>query len=147
MKCDGQNFLSFWAAFCHFTSLTTRKFWKTKKNAWSIFILNKCTINDNQIMYVSWDIECDRQNFFVILDHFLPFFSPNNSKYQHFEKTKKTSGDIIILTSVPKIRIICYTVPQIWRVTDIIIFYFGLLFPLLPSPPLPLTAWKMKISK
>ena len=41
-------------------------------------------------------------------------------------------GDIMILhkcTSVPKIMIICYTVPEIWGVTDaIVIFHFGLFF-------------------
>ena len=35
--------------------------------------------------------------FFVILDHFLPFYPPNNPKNQNFEKMKKTPGDIIIL--------------------------------------------------
>ena len=37
------------------------------------------------------------QNFFVTLDHFLPFYPPNNPKNQNFEKLKKTPGDIIIL--------------------------------------------------
>ena len=37
-------------------------------------------------------------------------------------------------TSVPKIMIICYTVPEIWHVTYVIfIFHFGLFFALLPS--------------
>ena len=46
-------------------------------------------------------------------------------------------------TSVPKLMIICFTVPEIWCVTDVIvIFHFGLFFVLLP-----LTARKMKISK
>ena len=32
--------------------------------------------------------------------------------------------------------IICYTVPEIWCVTDaIVIFHFGLFFALLPPPP------------
>ena len=40
--------------------------------------------------------------------------------------------------------IIYFTVPEIWRVTDIIvIFYFGLFFALLK----PLTAQKIKIKK
>ena len=51
---------------------------------------------------------------------------------------KKTPGDIIIL-HIPKIMIICYTLPEMWGVTDVIvIFYFGLLFALL----IPLTAPK-----
>ena len=39
--------------------------------------------------------------------------------------------------------IICYTVPWIWCVTDVVIFHFGLFF---ATPP-PLTAQKIKISK
>ena len=49
--------------------------------------------------------------FFLILDHFLPFYTPspnhppppppprqsNNPENQNFEKMKKTTGDIIIL--------------------------------------------------
>ena len=35
--------------------------------------------------------------FFVILDHFLPFYPLNNPKNQNFEKMKKIPGDIIIL--------------------------------------------------
>ena len=35
--------------------------------------------------------------------------------------------------SAPKIMLICYTVPEIWCVTDVIvIFHFGLFFALLP---------------
>ena len=47
------------------------------------------------MMYGSWDMKCDRQNF--LLDCFLPFYPPNNPKKQNFEKMKKTPGDIIIL--------------------------------------------------
>ena len=35
--------------------------------------------------------------FFLILDHFLPFYPIGNTKNQNFEKMKKTPGDIIIL--------------------------------------------------
>ena len=46
---------------------------------------------------------------------------------------KKTPGDITFYTSVPKIMIICYTVPKIWCVMDVnVIFHFGLFFALLP---------------
>ena len=47
------------------------------------------------MMYGSWDIKHNRQNGFVILDYSLPFYSPNNSENQSFEKKKKTPGDII----------------------------------------------------
>ena len=39
--------------------------------------------------------QAQRTVFFVILDHFLHFYPPNNSKNQNFEKMKKTPGDII----------------------------------------------------
>ena len=42
-------------------------------------------------------MECDRQNFFVIMDCFLPFYHPMDPENQNFEKMKKTLEDIIIL--------------------------------------------------
>ena len=92
---------------------------KWKKTHGDIIILHKCTINDNHMIYGPWDMKCTRQNFFVILYHFL----------HHLE--------ISFYTSVPGIMIIGYTVPEIRHVMDrIVIFYFG-----------PATARKMKISK
>ena len=156
-----------------------------KKTPTDITILHRCTINDNHMMLVS-EISSERTKFFVILDHFLLYYLPNNPKNQNFEKMKKTIGSIIILhkcsihdnhmmmygswdmkcdaqnflsfgnvfcpftpittqkikiltekssfyTSVPNIMIICYTVPWIWHVTDlIVIFHFELFFTLLP---------------
>ena len=41
--------------------------------------------------------------------------------------------------------IICFTIPEIWRVTDVIIFHFGLFFPVLPpNSPKNQTFKKMK---
>ena len=34
--------------------------------------------------------------FFVILDHFLPFYPSNNLKNQNFEKLKTKPGDIVL---------------------------------------------------
>ena len=41
-------------------------------------------------MYGSRDMESDTQNFFVILDRFLPFHPPMDSENQNFEKKKNT---------------------------------------------------------
>ena len=65
IRRNRQNFLSFWAIFCHFTSLTTEKT-KILKN-WKripgdIIILYMCTLSNNHMMNRSWDMECDRQN-------------------------------------------------------------------------------------
>ena len=55
-----------------------------------------CTINDNHIMYGSWDMRHDRH----ISCHYGLFFAilrANNLKNQNFEKLKKTPEDITIL--------------------------------------------------
>ena len=67
-----------------------------KKITGDIIILHMCTKNHNH-MYGSWDMECDRQNFFVIMDRFLPFYPPMDPENQNCEKMKKTLEDIIIL--------------------------------------------------
>ena len=67
--------------FCHFGLFFVllppwqprkSKFWKNEKMTVDIIILHMCTINENHMMYGSWDMECDRQSFFLILDNFLP---------------------------------------------------------------------------
>ena len=94
IKCDRQKFLSFWTLFYPFSSLATWriKTFRLKKTTGDTIILYICTINDNHMMYGSWDMECIRQ-FFVILDRFLPFgqrkskFSKNEKntwRYYHF---------------------------------------------------------------
>ena len=49
------------------------------------------------MIYGSWDMECDGQNFLSLWTIFCPFTPPNNPKNQNIEKMKKTPGDIIIL--------------------------------------------------
>ena len=62
---DRKKFLSFWAIFSPFNPLTTWKIkiLKLKKTPENIIVLHICTINDNRMMYGSWDIERNRQNF------------------------------------------------------------------------------------
>ena len=77
------NFLSFWTIFCPFTPLTTKKIkiLKKWKKLLEVNILHMSTINKNH-MYDSWDMERNRHIFFLILDHFLPFYPSllNNPK-------------------------------------------------------------------
>ena len=82
------NFLSFWTIFeklekkawryCHFTHLYHK--WQS---------------------YVIWcivpEIRSMTDRIFCHFGTFFAFYPPNNPKYQNFEKTKKKSGDIIIL--------------------------------------------------
>ena len=75
------------------------------------------------MLYCSWDMACNR---LIVIFHFEIFFD------LLFKKNEKNPGFIIILQSVLKIMIICYTDPEIWHMTVVIvIFHFGLLFALL----------------
>ena len=89
IRCDRQKFLSFWAIFCPFSPLTTRKIkvLKLKKTPGDIIISHICTINDNLFMYGSWDMEhniilCHSGSFFALL----PPYGPRKSKFRKNEK-------------------------------------------------------------
>ena len=85
--------------FLHFYPLNNpenQNFEKMKKIPGDIIILHMCTINQNHMMYGSWDMERERQIFFLILHHFLPFYPTNNPKNQNSEKMKKMPGDIFL---------------------------------------------------
>ena len=62
-------FFSFWNIFFPFTTNKTKNlnFEKIKKNPGDIIILHMSTINDNLMMYVSWDmLQHDEQNFLTL---------------------------------------------------------------------------------
>ena len=83
--------------------------------------------------YGVWFLRYGAQHtdFFVILDHFLPFILLWTQKIKILKKRKKHLKISSFYKNVPKIMIISYTVPEIRCVTDIIlIFYFGLCFAL-----------------
>ena len=65
MERDGHNFLSFWTVLPFYppNNPKNQNFEKMKKAPGDITILHMFTINDNHIMYRSWDTECDVQNF------------------------------------------------------------------------------------
>ena len=68
----------------------------------------------------------------------------NSPKNERFKKRKKTPGDIIFLHKCTSV--VCYIVPEIWHVTDVIvIFNFGLFFAFdPPNSPKTQTFKKMK---
>ena len=107
--------------FCHFCH--------KRKKFWDIFILHKCIKNHDHTLYCCGDMACHRCNDFshVYQKSFFVLYP--------IKKMNKTPQYIIIFyTSVPKINIICYTVPEIWHVTDVIaIFHLRLFFALLPT--------------
>ena len=104
MECDRQNVLSLWTVFCPFTPIWTHKIkiWKNEKNT-----LRYYHFTNVYHKWQSYDIwffryRVHQTKCFVILEHFVPFYLPNNLKNQNFEKLKKTPGDIIILHKCTK---------------------------------------------
>ena len=98
IKCNKQNFLSFWTIFCPVTHL---KIWKIKilKN-WNVFsgdniiILHMSTINENHMMYNSWDMKRDRQNFLSFWTFFC-LFTPLTTQKNKILKKWKNCLDIL----------------------------------------------------
>ena len=104
----------FWAIFCLFTPLITRKIKisknekKRKKRNPRDITLHMCTKNYDHILYYSWDMVSDRCNC---------YFSFSAQKMKISKKWKKKLRDIIILPCVPKIMIRWCSVPEIWCAT------------------------------
>ena len=128
--------------FCHFGpffalsapwQLGKSKFWKTEKNAWRYYHFTH--VYHKWQSYDVWflSIECNEQIFLSFWTIFCPFTPLTTQKIKILKKWKKHLEILSFYTCVTKIRIICYTVPEIWRMTDVIvIFHFGLFFALLP---------------
>ena len=94
MKCVVNRILSFWTVFLPFYPFNPKNqnFEKMKKKPGGIIILHISNINENNMVYGSWDIEHDRRNFlsfWIILCTFIPL-------------TFQTPGDIIILHKCTK---------------------------------------------
>ena len=135
------------------------KLWKNEYSIWRSHHFKLSNKKHDHVMYAYSDMECNGYNFlsfqaiFALLQkltppppppywpwkikfgkkgqYFCPFTpSPLKSQKMKISKMKKNPGDIIFYTSVPKIMIIPYTVPEIWCMTDIIvIFILGNTFP------------------
>ena len=87
-----------------------QNFEKMEKPPGDINILHMCTINDNHMMYGSWDMEYNRQNFLSFWTIFFALLPPNNLKNQNFDNMEKNPGDITILhqcTKNPNHRLHC----------------------------------------
>ena len=70
--------------FCHPpNNPENQKFKILTKKPGDIIILHMCTLNNNHMMYGSWDMECDRQKFlsFGTIFALLPSYGPRKSKF------------------------------------------------------------------
>ena len=96
--------MSFWVIFCFFTTTPqSLMIWKIKfKKKWKkcleilYFYAYMCTINEDHVIYGSWNIKCDIQKFLSFWDIFCPFSTLTTCKIKILT-VKKTPGDIIIL--------------------------------------------------
>ena len=97
MEHKSHIFFLFLTIFCPFTppipssspKTHKKKFWKNEKRPGHIIILGMCAINENHIMYNSWDMEHDRQNFFSIWTIFYPFTALPTQKFKILKKWNK----------------------------------------------------------
>ena len=83
------------------------------------------------MLYCSWDMARGRCNcYFSFWAIFFPFTLLTTQKMKISKKWKQKHLDIsLFYTSVPKIMVICYNVPEIWRMADVI-FIFPPFYPL-----------------
>ena len=130
MECDRQKFLPFCTVFALLPANNPENedFAKMKKMPGDIIILHLCTINDNHMMYHSWDMECDRQNFLPFCTVFA-LLPPNNPENQNFEKMKKMPGDVIILHLYHKSYDVWLLRYGAWHTIFVILEHFFALLP------------------
>ena len=92
IRCDRQKSLTFWYIFCPFSPLTNQNF-NIEKTPGDIIILHNCTINDNHLMYGSWDKEHNRYNFlsfWTVFCTFAPYGPRKSKKILKWKKHLKT---------------------------------------------------------
>ena len=78
-----------------------------------------CTINENHMIYSSWNIRCDRQRFLSFWAIFCPFTLLTTQKIKTKKKKWKKHLEISsFYLCVPKIMIRWYIVPEIWCAMD-----------------------------
>ena len=113
-----------------------QNFEKLKKTHGDI-ILHKCTKNIDHILYCSLDMVRNRRNcYFSFWANFCPFTSLTARKIKILQKWKQHLEISSFHNSVPKIMIICHTIPELWCMTHVIIFHFGLFLTFyLPNSP------------
>ena len=130
-----ENFLSFWTIFLTFYTPNNPKyqnFEKIKIKPADIIILHMCTINGNHMMYGSWDMKHDRQNFLSFWTIFCPFTPLTTWKIKILKNWKNHLEILSFYTGISKITIIWCMIPDIWSVTECLVIldcFFALLPP------------------
>ena len=87
----------FWHLLMNFEKHENLEFWINEKNCWRYHHFTHVYQKPQsyEVQFLRYRVG---QNFFIILDHFLPFTSPlTTQKTKILKKWKKASGDVIIL--------------------------------------------------
>ena len=108
-----------------------QNFEKLEKTSADIIIFHMCTKNYDQMLYSFWDTVRDRCNCYLFRAIFCPFIPLTAPKIKILKKWKENLEMSSFYICVPKIMIRCCQVPEIWRMTDVIIFRFRPFFVLL----------------
>ena len=119
-----------------------QNFQKIWKNAWDIIKLQMCTINDNDMMYGSWDMK--HNIIFLILDNFLPFYPLATQKIKILKKWKKQHLEILSIYIINLNE--NHMMYGSWDMEHHRQDFFVILDPP-PRPPPPLITQKTKILK
>ena len=127
--------------FCHFgpffalfipPPLWTQKinFQKNGKNTWRYNHFTNIN-NSHDVWFLRYGVQ--QTEFFVILDHFLPFYPPplTTQKIKILENWKQHVEILSFYTCVPLMKTIWCMVPELSSATDRIFCHFGLFFALL----------------
>ena len=131
---DKSAWIKAWLHFSHLP-LTALKMKIPKQWQKGLEISFYTSVPPNHMLHCSWDMAVGGCNcycsFGAIFSPFTPLTAQKKKKKKHLEISTLT-------TSVPKIMITCYTVPEIWCARDVIvIIHFGIIFAFLLPPPSP----------
>ena len=133
----------FFALLPHY-GLRKSKFWKYEKHSWTYYHFTNVyhKLQSYDVWFLRYGLQ--QTGFFVILDHFLPFYPPlTTQKIKILKNWKKATGDTIIL----------HIVYRKWQSYDVWLLRYGAwhtdFFVILDNFLLfyPLKTWKIKISK
>ena len=86
-------------AFSHPYAPRKSKFRKNEKSTWRYYHFTN--INDSHMRHGSSGMQCNRQNFFVILDCFMPFYPLPTWKVQILKQWKKHLEILSFYTCLP----------------------------------------------
>ena len=105
------------------------KLWKNEKKKKTHLEISFYTcVTSQDVRFLRYGAR--RTEFFSFWTVFCPFI-PLTQKIKIFKKWEKRLKISSFYTKVPKIRLICHTIPEMRRVTDVIfIFHFALVFSL-----------------